>query len=344
MIGDFFIWCAGSDKDTLKHCPRSERIKHIGFGTLVLVPAILAFVSMTYALSTVGKLQEYPILAYLGGLVWAAIIFSFDRYIVSTHRRKLSNKDELKSPSFYLRFFFALILGIVISHPIVLLYFDGSITDKINENVKEKQESIRSEYDQRIVTVENRLVAIDTTFRHKVKQRDEQARLVALEIDGEVLKNARGEIVTTGIYGKGPAAENKIRHLEKLEKELGLMRVSDSLQKVALKEEILDLKDESDSAVTAYAVSYDYLRREMALEQLKDENSIVVITQWLLLLLFILVDILPVTFKTFSPFGMYDKILLDDSLIVRQLNAEERARVLQEAYGKINREFAGDQP
>ena len=108
MLGDFFIWCAGSDKTTLKHCPRSERIKHIGFGTLVLVPAILAFVSMTYALSTVGLVQQKLWLAYLGGVIWAAIIFSFDRYIVSTHRRKLSNKDELKSPSFYLRFVFAL--------------------------------------------------------------------------------------------------------------------------------------------------------------------------------------------------------------------------------------------
>jgi Domain of unknown function (DUF4407) len=50
MIGDFFIWCAGSDKTLLSQCTTSERTKHIGFGSLVLIPAILGFISMTYAL------------------------------------------------------------------------------------------------------------------------------------------------------------------------------------------------------------------------------------------------------------------------------------------------------
>ena len=339
MIGDFFIWCAGSDTSILKRCPRSERIKHMGFGTLVLIPAILALVSMTYALSTVGQLQEHLWLAWLGGIVWALIIFSFDRYIVSTHRRKLSNRDEFKSPAFYLRFFFAFILGIVISHPIVLLYFNGSITDTIKQNKVEHQKQIHAEYDVRIQSVENQIAAIDSNNAAKEKARDAQADLVAREIDGEVLKNAKGEIVTTGIYGKGPSAENKIRHLDKLEKELQALNVNDSIRKNELYAEVSQLKDDADSTISAYNVSFDYLRRELALEQLKDEHSIVVITQWLLMLLFVLVDILPVTFKTFSPFGMYDKILLEDSKIVRELDSRERAEVLQKAYHKLNADF-----
>lgn len=311
----------------------------MGFGTLVLIPAILALVSMTYALSTVGQLKEHLWLAWLGGIVWALIIFSFDRYIVSTHRRKLENKDELKSPAFYLRFFFALILGIVISHPIVLLYFNGSITDTIKQNKVEHQKTIQAEYDDRIHSIENQIAGIDSNFSAKEKARDVQADLVAREIDGEVLKNAKGEIVTTGIYGKGPSAENKIKHLAQLEKELQTLRVNDSLRKNELYAEINQLQDDADSTISAYNISFDYLRRELALEQLKDEHAIVGITQWLLMLLFVLVDILPVTFKTFSPFGMYDKILLEDSKIVRNLDSSQRAEVLQKAYHKLNAEF-----
>lgn len=311
----------------------------MGFGTLVLVPAILALVSMTYALSTVGQLEEHLWLAWLGGIVWALIIFSFDRYIVSTHRRKLENKDELKSPAFYLRFFFALILGIVISHPIVLLYFNGSITDTIKQNRVEHQKNIQAEYDARIHSIENQIASIDSNFSAKEKARDIQADLVAREIDGEVLKNAKGEIITTGIYGKGPSAENKIKHLAQLEKELQTLRVNDSLRKNELYAEINQLQDDADSSISAYNISFDYLRRELALEQLKDEHAIVGITQWLLMLLFVLVDILPVTFKTFSPFGMYDQILLEDSKIVRDLDSSQRAEVLQKAYHKLNAEF-----
>lgn len=311
----------------------------MGFGTLVLIPAILALVSMTYALSTVGQLEEHLWLAWLGGIAWALIIFSFDRYIVSTHRRKLENKDELKSPAFYLRFFFALILGIVISHPIVLLYFNGSITDTIKQNKVEHQKTIQAEYDARIHSIENQIASIDTNFSAKEKARDVQADLVAREIDGEVLKNAKGDIVTTGIYGKGPSAENKIKHLAQLEKELQTLRVNDSLRKNELYAEINQLQGDADSTISAYNISFDYLRRELALEQLKDEHAIVGITQWLLMLLFVLVDILPVTFKTFSPFGMYDKILLEDSKIVRDLDSSQRAEVFQKAYHKLNAEF-----
>lgn len=311
----------------------------MGFGTLVLIPAILALVSMTYALSTVGQLAEQLWLAWLGGIAWALIIFSFDRYIVSTHRRKLENKGELKSPAFYLRFFFALILGIVISHPIVLLYFNGSITDTIKQNKVEHQKTIQAEYDARIHSIENQIASIESNFSAKEKARDLQADLVAREIDGEVLKNAKGEIVTTGIYGKGPSAENKIKHLAQLEKELQTLRVNDSLRKNELYAEINQLQDDADSTISAYNISFDYLRRELALEQLKDEHAIVGITQWLLMLLFVLVDILPVTFKTFSPFGMYDKILLEDSKIVRNLDSSQRAEVLQKAYHKLNAEF-----
>ena len=342
MIGDFFIWCAGSDNSILKRCPRSERIKHIGFGSLVLIPAILALVSMTYALSTIGHLQEHLWLAFLGGIVWALIIFSFDRYIVSTHRRKLENKDEFKSPSFYLRFLFAFILGIVISHPIVLLYFDGSITDTIKQNKVEHQKGIQAEYDNRVNKIENQLIAIDSNYRAKEKARDRQANLVAQEIDGEVLKNAKGEIVTTGIYGKGPSAENKIKHLQKLESELTTLRTADNTVKSSLYTEMAQLKEEAENKISTYNVSFDYLRRELALEQMKDEHTIVIITQWFLMFLFILVDILPVTFKTFSPFGMYDKILLEDSKIVRELNSDERAELLQKAYHKLNADFSNE--
>lgn len=342
MIGDFFIWCAGSDTSILKRCPRSERIKHMGFGTLVLIPAILAFVSMTYALSTVGQLQEHFWLALVGGIVWALIIFSFDRYIVSTHRRKLENKDEFKSPAFYLRFFFALILGIVISHPIVLLYFDGSITDTIKQNKVEHQKTIQAEYDGRIQKIENQIAVVDSNYLAKEKTRNMQADLVAREIDGEVRKNASGETVTTGIYGKGPSAENKIMHLQKLDSELMSLRTSDSIVKTQLYAEMAQLKGEADSNIAAYNVSFDYLRRELALEQMKEEHTIVGLTQVFLMLLFILVDILPVTFKTFSPFGMYDKVLLEDSKIVRDLNSDDRATLLQTAYHKLNADFSAE--
>ncbi len=332
----FLIWCAGSDHSILTHCPKGERQKHIGFGTLVLIPAILAFVSMTYALSTVEALSQSVLWCYAGGLIWALIIFSFDRFIVSTHVRKVSNREEMRNPAFYLRFLFALVLGIVISHPLVLLYFDGSIEDRIATDVREYRNEIETAYEADINIIQNHITTVDSLYRYKEALRNTQAEVVAREIDGEVMRNAGGELLTTGLSGKGPSAENKIRHLQQLETELRQTRLADSLQKLMLYAETEKLQERSDSLVKSYTVSYDYLRRELALEDLKEEHRIVGITQWFLMLLFVLVDILPVTFKTFAPYGLYDRIRHDDQLLVNKLHSGKREEALQQAYDQAS--------
>lgn len=333
---DFFIWCAGSDRDLLVKCSQAEQNKHVGYGTLVLIPAVLAFVSMSFALSTVEAISDSSWIHYLGGFLWGLVIFSFDRFIVSTHRRKMSNKAELKNPSFYLRFVFALLLGIVISHPLVMLYFDGSIQDKIDENSKLAVLEIESRYDKQINSIAEVSSGWDSLYLEKVKERDQQALVVSQEIDGEVIANASGLKLTTGLYGKGPAAELKIKQLKRLQDELEQLKEEGKAVKAANQKAIQELQEQKAEEMESYAVSRDYLKRELALDQLKEENGLVGLTEFLLISLFILVDLLPVIFKTFAPFGMYDRILHDDERMVKTLDAKSRALYNQKLYESIS--------
>ena len=56
--------------------------------------------------------------------------------------------------------------------------------------------------------------------------------------------------------------------------------------------------------------------------------------------LLILIDILPVTFKTFASFGMYDKILTDDIELLQNIDTSSRQIVLQAAYKDISGVYA----
>jgi hypothetical protein len=56
----------------------------------------------------------------------------------------------------------------------------------------------------------------------------------------------------------------------------------------------------------------------------------------MLILAFMLVDILPLIFKTFSPFSMYDKIQYDELEIIKSLNTDSRKKRIQEQYDLIN--------
>ncbi len=335
-ISNFFLWCAGSDTDILNHCSKAERNKHIGFGTLVLVPAILAFISMSFALSTIEEVKDWNWLHFVGGFIWALIIFSFDRFIVSTHRRKTSNRKELENPAFYLRFGFAFILGIIISHPLVLMYFNGSISDQLAENDKNERLRIENHYNLNIQKQNQKIAYWDSIVFERERARNQQALIVAQEIDGEVLNNA-GKNLTTGLKGKGPSAEEKIKQLQLLQKELDELKAETKTKQAQLQQNIATLEKEKIEKISAYFSAKDYLKREMALAQLKEKYPIVSITQWFLISLFILVDILPFIFKTFAPFGLYDKILNDDLDLIKDLSPEKRAIYLQETYDNLSK-------
>lgn len=303
---------------------------------MVLVPAILAFVSMSYALSTLDGVNDQMWIAYAGGLVWSAIIFAFDRFIVSSHRRKTSDIDELKRPVFYLRFTFALILGIVISHPLVMLYFKGSIEDQMEANLKYEKAMIFNNYEDRIEVHNKKKAHMDSLFWDKLSKRDKQADIVAKEIDGEVMRNAKGELETTGLRGKGPSAENKIAHLAQLEKELSELHRLQQKEGKKINEQISKIERERDSSLAAFSLSTDYLHRERALEQLKEGNPIVASTQWLIILLFVLVDLLPFIFKTFSTYGLYDRVLGEEEEALKNLEPQNKALFWQEKFEQAN--------
>jgi uncharacterized protein DUF4407 len=83
-MGRVFIWLSGADRQLLDQCaklPTTERIRFAGFGTLVLIPAILALFSMMYAVSTVS---ENPLIFIAGGVVWSFIVLIIDRFLIST--------------------------------------------------------------------------------------------------------------------------------------------------------------------------------------------------------------------------------------------------------------------
>ena len=66
---NLFHWLAGADKNILNKCSNSEKTKIAGFGTLVLIPAIVGLFSMTYAISTITSIKSLYFLGVLFGFL-----------------------------------------------------------------------------------------------------------------------------------------------------------------------------------------------------------------------------------------------------------------------------------
>jgi len=101
---------------------------------------IMAFISMLYATSLLTTDTGIRIIL---SFVWAIIIFIIDRYIVSTFIKKESGRDWW-SVQFFIRIIFAIGVGIVISHPIIIRIFD----DKIQETQTEIRQSLKDKIEE----------------------------------------------------------------------------------------------------------------------------------------------------------------------------------------------------
>jgi hypothetical protein len=306
----FLIFCAGSDKDILEKCPRSEHIKHAGFGALVLVPATLGLFSMTYAIST---FVEKPYLYILAGMVWAGIVFIFDRFIISTFRKKNSVLKDVSSLTFLSRVVFSAFVGIAVAHPLVLLYFHESIDVNMNEVAHAKIDSIenafqlqKKNYQLETDTLDRNLKAISDTIHV-------QEGILHDEIKGVV----RGDDRTTGRAGEGPTFKYDTAYLGRLYNDLEQTKRMNEAKKNENNMAMIKLDSARASKINRLTFSRDYLEREKALSRLSDSNSIIKITTWFLIIFFILVDILPVTWKGLTSRGPYDEYLNETELTIR---------------------------
>ncbi|MDX6739055.1 DUF4407 domain-containing protein [Actinocorallia sp. A-T 12471] len=117
---DFLIILSGANRKVLAQCP-SERPKFQGIGGAVLTTAVLAVFSMWFALSSAVGVSA-PV-ALPVALVWGVMILGIDRWLVSTLPTEGARRFRTAAP----RVAMALLMGFVISTPLVLRIFESEI-------------------------------------------------------------------------------------------------------------------------------------------------------------------------------------------------------------------------
>ncbi|RYD40745.1 MAG: DUF4407 domain-containing protein, partial [Verrucomicrobiaceae bacterium] len=134
-----FFWLAGAGTETLEKCPAWEQRKYVAFGATVLVPCAFAFIACAYALSTLTENARviYPVAA-----VWAFIILTIDRALLAGYRPYMSLGRKLSQ--FSLRLVVAVLMGITIAHPLVLLLFRDTVSSVIEKDRAAEIEVVRT--------------------------------------------------------------------------------------------------------------------------------------------------------------------------------------------------------
>ena len=170
-----FFWLSGAGTEALERCPNWEQRKYVAFGATVLVPCAFAFIACAYALSTI---TDKPGVIYPVAGVWAFIILTIDRALLTGYRPYLSFFRKLSQ--FSLRLVVAILMGITIAHPLVLLLFRDTVTSVIESDRSAEIEVARSGFDKEKEKIRQRIGVLEGLLAGKRQEWNEsfQAKFI----------------------------------------------------------------------------------------------------------------------------------------------------------------------
>jgi len=305
-LQDFFLFCSGANRTILNKTP-SEQIKYTGIGATVFFTGLFAAISGAYALYFIFNDVDLVIRimsAILFGLIWGAMIFNLDRYIVSSMKKKGSFLSELKLAS--PRILLAALIAFVISKPLELQIFHTSIEYELElmkqNDIKVQENALASRYAADISSITSQINLLKKEVADQTMRRDQLDEIARTEADGSGGSKKRGAAT---IYNL------KKQDAEKANSELLTLAGTNNplieKKQLELNNKTL-LVDSLKSAVKRGA--YDgFDKRLDALGNVAEKSKSISMASIFIMLLFLAIELAPVLVKLISTRGPYDDLL-----------------------------------
>jgi hypothetical protein len=332
-VTDFLWWCAGADKRILRYSCYSDHVKYFGIGGVVLATGFMAFLSMSFAMHTIfGNWAVTMLIA----LAWALIVFNIDRFIVSSTGKGIEGSDEARiRPAEWWnaapRLIMAVVLGFTISAPLETRIFAKEIEREWNDTKKElalkriNEEKYKfrmsGELDQDFKKLDSATVDL-SKYEDMLNQKDKMIQNLVNGVEGT--KCTEGENCSNGAHRSLYQQRNEAKlNVEKTKAEIETYkkRVEDREKKQSMDLEIEVKKIENDPAgfldqlIMLEKLTYndktipEYDPLTSKPDTTKEPKKVygsAFFPVWMVRLLFVIVEILPVLLKMMLVKSPYD--------------------------------------
>ncbi len=307
---------AGADVQLLKYCPNYDRVKLQGIGGTVIATALLAFVSGSYAIYTVfgpnspGRDEPLSLvwfaISILIGLVWAAVIYNLDRFIVAASGHG-DGTDKIRWSEFFRalpRILMACLIGFVIAKPLEIRIMKSEIDSRLEQ----QQADLREEYMARDIKIrDGKMEVITRSKQELVEQRDKKSQqLETLRLEWNKAEEAfRQEFEGsggTGQKGVGKAAAEKKSLLEQRKSAYEEAKPRIQLEITELQTRIQEKNVEADKAQQQFVDDQEAAKRKSEklnglIKRIQIAHEISPMATWFLTLMLIFIEVAPLFFK-----------------------------------------------
>lgn len=316
-IRRFFLVCSGATVDILlrPEC-KTEVARYAMMGAFVLFTAIFASLSGGFALYTGFKRLW---LAIPAGLLWGAFIFTLDRFIVSSIRKRAIDGDSSLGKKAWIkagelltalpRLILAGFIAVTVAVPLEMKYFEPEINAHLDDThskaAKDQATEIHDSMPE-LVAVEQEL----TTLADKENKLRERRNFLKDQLMYEGLGVSGPDL--SGVFGTGPIYRQRLTDSNQAETDLSNYQQANQGRIQYLNGRLNTLRIELEDAIRKKKQikeeSNGFLARFQALHQLTADDSIKNVTLFLIVLL-TLVETTPALIKLFAKRGPYDDLL-----------------------------------
>ncbi len=310
LLTRLLCWTSGAQMDILQKYP-TEIIRYSAMGTIVWLTAIMACLSGGYFFLSAFSNGKDVVLSWSGigfGIFWGAAIFSLDRYMIISIKPGMSNWRSVLQV--IPRLFLAICLGLIVSKPLELKFFEKEIRDQIEEtNQSSYKERLAENKDVRIkkdeiASFEAEKARLDSILN----QRREEVDRLKTDYYNEYRGISEG--ISTGIIGFGPESDRKRQIWEKSQLTFDSLSLQFSQANLSLdkkielaKKELVLVRNQARKSIDNNAGP---LKRIEALAKITSKNGVLRATDLLLSFIFILFEVAPIVVKLTMKKGLYD--------------------------------------
>lgn len=335
-VTKFLWWCAGADAYFLSKAPMQDRVKYAGIGGIVLCTGLLAAFSGGFAFYTIFGPKNNAISdetsigtiirSGIFGIIWGLIILNLDRFIVSsTGKGDGTDKVTLKEFGQALpRIIIALILGFAISAPLEIKILESEIDSELSAYQKEYAEKLNGQTDILFKQKVAKLEKDKAEYEKKLKGYEAELKTYDDEIDGLVARQ-QAEMQDKRAYGFGPVARKMQADIDTKRAEKDKFIKLKAAEVGAWRKQ-LDFADNqinqnSDDLRQAYkdnekrSHGYDGL-----LKRIQISHEIGGWIPWIILGVFLCIEMGPIFFKMMLNKGPYD-YMVENYNKMRQVEA-----------------------
>lgn len=321
----FLWWLSTAEEEIIIDCA-IDRNRYAITGVAVLCTWLFATLVWSYFFSTV---VSNTLAAVLLGIFMGGVILSIDRALI----KGITSSNKRKALPLIFRGVLALTIGTFMAQPALLYLFDKEIHVQISLDNEQKKKDKQLKQDSLFGKQQIELLSQKAQLQKQLS--DKYAEVVTArdafiaEVDGSGGSHK---------VGLKEIAQTKQLAYNKLDEEYKLMaaQLQPKIDAADVGLADIDKQKQAEQASFSTLLNDGFLTRSEALHHLIQNNSYAAFRYYLLIVILVLIELMPVIAKTLLPNGTYDeKVKLREELekTIAQSNIKKE-EALKELYNQ----------